>query len=85
MKKMNNIEEIIHALEMGKPDYDGEDVNYDVATIENAIKYLKQYEMIMEILGDYESANYGIMVHNVAEFVTIQGKYFDKILNLFKG
>ena len=46
MKKMNNIEELIHALEMGKPDYDGEDVNYDVATINGAIFYLKQLQEI---------------------------------------
>ena len=78
------MEELIHALEMGKPDYGGEDVNYDVATIEAAIKYLKEYEIIREILGDYESANYGITVHSVAELETIQSRYFDKILDLFK-
>jgi len=40
------MEELIHALEQGKPDYDGEDVNYDVATINSAIFYLKQLQKI---------------------------------------
>jgi len=47
------MEELIHALEMGKPDYDGEDVNYDVATIENAIKYLKQYTEIKKVVDEF--------------------------------
>ena len=44
------MEELIHALEMGKPDYDGEDVNYDVSTIEDAIYYLKQLQEIKSYL-----------------------------------
>ena len=46
MTKTNDIAELIHALEMGKPDYDGEDVNYDVATIDSAIFCLKKLQEI---------------------------------------
>jgi len=43
---VTDMEKLIHALEIGKPDYDGEDVNYDVATINSAIFYLKQLQKI---------------------------------------
>lgn len=46
MTKMNDLEELIDALETGKPAYDGEDVNYDVATISGAVFYLKQLQEI---------------------------------------
>lgn len=47
------MEELICALEMGKPDYDGEDVNYDVATIEDAIAIIKKYAEIKAKVDEY--------------------------------
>lgn len=47
------MEELIHALEMGKPDYDGEDVNYDVATIEDAITIIKKYAEIRQKVEEF--------------------------------
>ncbi len=47
------MEELIHALEMGKPDYDGEDVNYDVSTIEDAIVIIKKYAEIRQKVEEF--------------------------------
>lgn len=49
---MADMEELIHELEMGKPDFDGEDVNYDVTTIEDAIAVIKKYAEIKKIVDD---------------------------------
>ena len=65
---MDDMEELIHALEMGKPDYDGEDVNYDVATIEDAIKYLKQYAEIKKVVDEfYRKTNKGKSIETSTE------------------
>jgi len=45
-----NIEELITQLELGKPAYDGEDVNYDVSTIVNAVLCLKKLQEIKDYL-----------------------------------
>lgn len=45
-----NIEELIKQLELGKPAFDGEDVNYDISTIISAIFYLKQLQEIKSYL-----------------------------------
>lgn len=50
---MTDMEELIHELEMGKPDYDGEDVNYNVATIENAITVIKKYAEIKKVVDEF--------------------------------
>ncbi len=50
---ISELEELIHALEMGKPDYDGEDVNYDVSTIENAVEVIKQYTEILRKVEEF--------------------------------
>lgn len=50
---MSDMEELIHALEMGKPDYDGEDVNYNVATIEDAIAIIKKYAEIKQKVEEF--------------------------------
>ena len=81
------MEELIHALEMGKPDYDGEDVNYDVATIEDAIKYLKQYAEIKKVVDEFNATrDSSPMVESAyAEYTKIEKvAFFDKILDLFK-
>ena len=49
---MDDMEELIKALELGKPAFDGEDTNYDVATIENAITVIKKYAKIKKIVDD---------------------------------
>jgi len=41
------MEELIKALELGKPNFDGEDINYDIATIEDVI-YV-EYTKIKEV------------------------------------
>lgn len=51
--RMSELEELIHALEMGKPDYDGEDVNYNVATIEDAITIIKKYAEIVHKVEEF--------------------------------
>lgn len=48
-----DMDELIHALEIGKPAYDGEDVNYDVATIEDAITVIKKYAKIKKIVDEF--------------------------------
>lgn len=50
---MTDMEELIHELEMGKPGYDGEDVNYNVATIENAITVIKKYAEIKKVVDEF--------------------------------
>lgn len=50
---MMDMEELIHELEMGKPGYDGEDINYNVATIENAITVIKKYTEIKKIVDEF--------------------------------
>ena len=47
------MEELIKALELGKPAYDGEDTNYDVVTIESAISVIKQYAKIKKIVDEF--------------------------------
>lgn len=47
------MEELIKALELGKPTFDGQDVNYDVATIENAIRVIKRYAEIKKIVDEF--------------------------------
>lgn len=47
------MEELIKALELGKPTFDGEDINYDVATIENAIRVIKKYAEIKKIVEEF--------------------------------
>lgn len=63
------MEELIHALEMGKPDYDGEDVNYEVATIEDVITIIKKYAEIKKI---------------VEGFNAVTTESFERILDIFK-
>lgn len=64
------MEELIHALEMGKPDYDGEDVNYDVATIEGAIAIIKKYAEIKAKVDEYmEKTNKDKPVENHLELM----------------
>lgn len=50
---MGDMEELIHELEMGKPNYDGEDVNYNVATIEDAITIIKKYSEIKQKVEEF--------------------------------
>ena len=47
------MEELIHALEIGKPAYDREDTNYDVATIEAAIAIIKKYAEIRQKVEEF--------------------------------
>lgn len=47
------MEELIKTLELGKPSFDGEDVNYDVATIENAIAVIKKYAEIKKVVDEF--------------------------------
>lgn len=47
------MEELIKALEIGKPSFDGEDVNYDVATIEDAITVIKKYAEIKKVVDEF--------------------------------
>ena len=49
------MEELIQALELGKPTFDGEDVNYDVATIEDAIAVIKKYAEIKKVVDEFRS------------------------------
>lgn len=50
---MLDMEELIYELEIGKPDYDGEDVNYNVATIEDAIAIIKKYAEIKQKVEEF--------------------------------
>lgn len=47
------MEELIKALEIGKPSFDGEDVHYDVATIEDAIAIIKKYAEIVHKVEEF--------------------------------
>lgn len=81
------IEELIHALETGKPDYDGEDVNYDVATIEGAITVIKKYADIKKIVDEFNATrDSSSMVERAYTEYTKNEKVecFDKILDIFK-
>lgn len=69
------MEELIKALELGKPAFDGEDTNYDVATIEDAVKIIEQYSKIKKIIDEY---NRGISGNAFAN-----DKYFRRILDVF--
>lgn len=53
MMDMIDMEELIHALEIGKPAFDGEDVNYNVATIEDAIAIIKKYAEIVHKVEEF--------------------------------
>ena len=53
MQIVIDIEELIKALELGKPAYDGEDTNYDVATIEDAIAIIKKYAEIKKKVEEF--------------------------------
>ena len=87
MTKMTDMEELIHALEMGKPDYDGEDVNYDVATIEDAITVIQKYAEIKKIVDEFNATrDSSPMVERAYAEYTKNEKVecFDQILDLFK-
>ena len=85
---MDDMEELIHALEMGKPDYDGEDVNYDVATIENAIKIISRYAEVKKIVDEFNTTHDSSpMVENAyAEYTKIEkAECFDQIRGLLRS
>lgn len=50
---MMNMEELINELELGRPAFDGEDVHYDVATIEDAIAIIKKYAEIVHKVEEF--------------------------------
>lgn len=81
------MEELIHALELGKPSYDGEDVNYDVDTIDYAIEIIKKYAEVKQIVDEFNATrDSSPMVERAyAESTKIEKvKCFDQILDLFK-
>ncbi len=53
MMDMLDMEELIYELEIGKPTFDGEDVNYNVATIEDAITIIKKYAEIKQKVEEF--------------------------------
>lgn len=68
---ISELEELIHALEMGKPAFDGEAVNYDVATIEDAVEVIKQYVEIIRKVEEYYTKtkrDYSLNTVTVDEF-----------------
>lgn len=50
---MVNIEELINELELGRPAFDGADVNFNVATIEDAIAIIKKYAEIRQKVEEF--------------------------------
>lgn len=85
------MEELIHALEMGKPDYDGEDVNYDVATIEDAITVIKKYAEIQKVVDEFYTKTKHDNSLTVDEFKEYLVKYrshqlclANQLLDIFK-
>ena len=51
--RISELEKLVHALEIGKPAFDGEDINYDVATIENAVEVIRQYIEILRKVNEF--------------------------------
>lgn len=85
---MTDIVELIHVLEMGKPAYDGEDVNYDVATIEDAIAIIQKYAEIQKIVDEFNAArdNSPMVERTYTEYIKNEKvACFDRILDTFKG
>ena len=86
------MEELIRALELGKPAYDGEDTNYDVATIESAILVIKQYSEIKKIVDEfYRKTNKEKPIETVIELQTYLKKLeaherclANQLLDIFK-
>lgn len=70
------MEELIRALELGKPSFDGEDTNYDVTTIENAITAVKKYAKIKKIVDDWNTSD---IVGDEQDI----SRYFQQILDVF--
>lgn len=80
------MEELIRALELGKPAYDGEDTNYDVATIESAISVIKQYAEIKRVVDEFNATRDGSPMVEMAyaESTKIEKvECFDQILDIF--
>lgn len=50
---MTYLEELIHELELGRPAFDGADVNFNVATIEDAITIIKKYAEIVHKVEEF--------------------------------
>lgn len=69
-------QKLLRTLEVGKPSFDGEDTNYDVATIENTITVIKKYTKIKKIVDDWNSSD------NAGDKQDID-RYFWKILDAF--
>ena len=82
------MEELIRALEIGKPAYDGEDVNYDVATIEDAVAVIKKYAEIQKIVDEFNAArdNSPMVERTYTEYIKNEKvACFDKVLETFRG
>ena len=82
------MEELIRALELGKPAYDGEAVNYDVDTIDYAIEIIKKYAEVKKIVDDFNATrDSSPMVESAyAEYTKIEKtECFDKIRELLRS
>ena len=51
--RISELEKLVHTLEIGKPAFDGEDINYDVATIEDATEVIRQYIEILRKVDEF--------------------------------
>lgn len=79
---VTDMEKLIHDLEIGKPDYDGEDTNYDVATIEDAIAIIQKYAEIKQIVEEF----YVVAAHHSGRENHHDpiAESFGRILDIFK-
>ena len=50
---ISELEALIRTLEVGKPAFDGENTNYDVATIENAVEVIRQHIEILRRVEEF--------------------------------
>ena len=66
--RVSELEKLIHTLELGRPAFDGEDINYDVVTIENAVEVIRQYiEIIRKVEEFYTKTKRNNSFNNVDE------------------